>query len=64
MRYYHSGVLAMFLSQSEKYSIQTDEFEGSVRIRDSCPDGAYLSVDFGFRECRNGEWPSRHTAPI
>ena len=35
MRYYRPAVLAMFYNQPEKYSIQTDEFEGKVRIRDS-----------------------------
>jgi hypothetical protein len=63
MRYYLSNVLAMFYNQSEKYSIQTDEFEGTVRIRDSylrskgnTRDETYLNVEFGFRACRHGEW--------
>jgi hypothetical protein len=30
MRYYRSGVLAMFQNQSEKYSIRIDEFEGNM----------------------------------
>src|SRR6266849_6455216 len=64
MRYYRPAVLAMFYNQPEQYSIQTDEFEGKVRIRDSYyrksgednSDSTYLSVAFGFRACRNGEW--------
>lgn len=64
MRYYRPAVLAMFYNQPEKYSIQTDEFEGTVRIRDSyyrksgedSSDSTYLNVAFGFRACRNGEW--------
>ena len=63
MRYYRPAVLAMFYNQSEKYSIQTDEFEGTVRIRGDylksqgdTQDRTYLNVDFGFRECRHGEW--------
>ena len=53
----------MFYNQPEKYSMQTDEFEGRVRIRegyvdptDDSPDSAYLNVSFGFRSCKNGEW--------
>src|ERR1035438_3250846 len=63
MRYYRPAVLAMFYNQSEKYSIQTDEFEGTVRIRDTywesrkdTSDETYLKVAFGFRACRNEEW--------
>jgi hypothetical protein len=63
MRYYQPAVLAMFYSQSEKYSVQTDEFEGTVRIREdylksqgSTSDKTYLNVAFGFRACTNGEW--------
>ena len=63
MTYYQPGVLAMFYNQSEKYSIQTDEFEGKVRIRDhfrepqeDTADEPYLNVAFGFRACRNGDW--------
>lgn len=63
MRYYQSAVLAMFYNRSEKYLIQTDEFEGTVRIRDdylksqenTCHK-TYLNVAFGFRARRNGEW--------
>jgi hypothetical protein len=45
-------------SQADKYAIQTDEFEGTVRVRDNraLEDESYLSVGFGFRACRNGEW--------
>jgi len=47
----------MFYSQSEKYSIQTDEFEGTVRIRDSHrAESRKLNVAFGFRARSNGEW--------
>lgn len=59
MLYFRPGVLAMFHNESDKYAIQTDEFEGSVRIRDSysgAADECYLSVEFGFRACKNGEW--------
>jgi hypothetical protein len=48
----------MFYNESEKYSIQTDEFEGKVRIRDGYCEGSdemYLNVSFGFRACKNGE---------
>jgi len=32
MRYYRAAVLAMFQSQSDKYDITIDEFEGRVQI--------------------------------
>jgi hypothetical protein len=58
MRYYKPDVLAMFYNRSEKYEIQTDEFEGRVCISSGyyrdCE--GYLDVAFGFRACRNGEW--------
>jgi hypothetical protein len=58
MRYYKQDVLAMFYNKSEKYEIQTDEFEGRVCISPGYyPDcEGYLDVSFGFRACRNGEW--------
>jgi hypothetical protein len=49
----------MFHTQSEKYSISTDEFEGNVRIRDGYggeQSDPYLNVSFGFRGCISGEW--------
>ncbi len=71
MRYYRPAVLAMFYNQPEKYSIQTDEFEGKVKIRESyyrkfgedASSRVYLSVDFGFRACRNGDWAVAAYAP-
>jgi hypothetical protein len=71
MRYFRHDVLAVFINRPEKYSIQVDEFEGSVRIRDSCSakygedssEMAYLNVSFGFRACRNGEWAVAAYAP-
>src|ERR1700693_5411041 len=71
MRYYRPAVLAMFYNQPEKYSIQTDEFEGKVTIRDEYyrksgadhPTRTYLSVDFGFRTCKTGEWAVGASAP-
>jgi len=63
LKFFQPAVLAMFYNQPEKYSMQTDEFEGRVRIRegyvdptDDSPDSAYLNVSFGFRSCKNGEW--------
>ena len=63
MRYYRPSVLAMFHNQSDKYVIQTEEFEGTVRIRDSYRDPqdgteneSWLNVSFGFRASRDGEW--------
>jgi hypothetical protein len=64
MKYYRPAVLAMFYNQPDKYSIQTDEFEGTVRIVDtyylksgqSDSDRTYLKVAFGFRACKNGDW--------
>ena len=71
MRYYRPAVLAMFYNQPEKYSIQTDEFEGTVRIRDGYNrqfaedslDRTYLNVAFGFRACKNGDWAIAAYAP-
>lgn len=71
MKYYRPAVLAMFYNQPEKYSIQTDEFEGAVRLQDSyyrkfgenAADRMYLNVEFGFRSCRNGEWAVAAFAP-
>lgn len=63
MRYYRPGVLAMFQSQSDKYDITIDEFEGRVQIASRHYEEAerrgekcYLNVSFGFRACHNGEW--------
>ena len=63
MRYYRSAVLAMFQSQSEKYAIRIDEFEGKVQLTDRYYREAeernerpWISVAFGFRACKNGEW--------
>jgi hypothetical protein len=64
MRYYQSAVLAMFQSQSEKYDLRIDEFEGSVQLTDRYyreieerKERTWLSVAFGFRACRNGNGP-------
>jgi hypothetical protein len=63
MRYYRAGVLAMFQSQSDKYDITIDEFEGRVQVTNHYYEEAarrgeecYLNVSFGFRACLNGEW--------
>ena len=63
VRYYKAGVLAMFQSQSEKYDICIDEFEGKVQLTDRFyrearerNERCWLSVEFGFRACKNGEW--------
>jgi hypothetical protein len=63
MRYYRSAVLAMFQSQSEKYAIRIDEFEGKVQLTDRYyreaeerNERTWISVAFGFRACKNGEW--------
>jgi hypothetical protein len=63
MHYYRAGVLAMFQSQSEKYDISIDEFEGKVQLTDRCyreaeerNERCWLSVAFGFRARKNGEW--------
>lgn len=63
MHYYRSAVLAMFQSQSEKYDLRIDEFEGKVQLTDryyrECEERnerCYISVAFGFRACKNGEW--------
>jgi hypothetical protein len=71
MKYFRPAVLAIFYNQPEKYSIQTDEFEGTVKIRDSYyrksgtdgTDRTYLNVAFGFRACKNGEWAVAAYAP-
>ena len=63
MHYYRSAVLAMFQSQSEKYDLRIDEIEGMVQLTDryyrECEERnerCYISVAFGFRACKNGEW--------
>jgi hypothetical protein len=63
MRYYRAGVLAMFQSQTDKYDITIDEFEGRVQVTNHYYEEAqrrgeecYLNVSFGFRACLNGEW--------
>src|SRR5450755_4695597 len=63
MQYYKPGVLAQFQSQSDKYEISIDEFEGEVRLTrqyyreaEQRNEEAWLSVAFGFRRCKNGEW--------
>lgn len=62
MRYYRADVLTLFLGQSDKYEVWTDDFSGEVRIRDNFKDQqqgtdeeSLLSVAFGFRGCRNGD---------
>ena len=64
MRYYQPAVLAMFYSQSEKYWIQTDEFEGTVRIRDdylksqgSTRDKTYLNAAMAHSPCLQARNP-------
>src|ERR1039457_2762663 len=63
MHYYRPAVLAMFQSQSDKYDIKTDEFEGKVHITqrhyreaEDRDENCWLDVAFGFRACSNGEW--------
>jgi hypothetical protein len=53
----------MFQSQSEKYAIRIDEFEGKVHLTDRYyreaeerNERTWISVAFGFRACKNGEW--------
>lgn len=63
MRYFKPGILAIFQNQSEKYEIQIDEFEGTVKLTEGfCReaeergDAPWLSVAFGFRASQSGEW--------
>jgi hypothetical protein len=71
IRYFRHDVLAIFVNRPEKYSIQSDGFEGTARIRESysgkysedSSEIAYLNVSFGFRACRNGEWAVVGYAP-
>jgi hypothetical protein len=63
MRYYKSGVLASFQSQSDKYEVWIDEFEGKVQVTtqyyreaEKRNEKSWLNVAFGFRQCKNGDW--------
>jgi hypothetical protein len=60
--YFEPTILAAYRAEPDKYSVQTDFFEGRVGITtpyyESLPeaerDEAYIEVQFGFRTLANG----------
>jgi len=61
--FFDAAILALFQSQSDKYQLSTDYFEGSIKIRsdyyerlsEAERESTYINVSFGFRRRTNCE---------